>query len=89
MSEQFKKDICTAVGHEWEADLSSFTSTCTRCAEKKDWSNEWIAKIGKAMAAPLKQSLDYNDLAKKIIKVEKIEQTDLPTYDKDLPDQAA
>ena len=84
MTDQFSKDICRAVGHEWIKSPVEFADVCSRCEEKKSWMNkDALSKIASAMAAPLKAKLDYG-ISRKIIKTEKLEQGDFPIYDKDI-----
>jgi hypothetical protein len=87
MSEEFLKDICRTLGHDWKKKLEYFQDECDRCKVTKPWSLNWTDKLAKAMAAPLKTNLDYSGIAKKIIKVDVIKTDNLPIYDADLPNQ--
>jgi len=87
MSDEFVKNICRTVGHEWKKNIENFSHDCQRCKESKPWNIDWQSKIASAMTAPLKTTLDYQGIARKIIKVEEIKSNDLPIYDNDLPNQ--
>lgn len=81
--DKFLKDICKTVGHDYAKSLA-----CQRCGKRRPLDEIFtspaaLKKIASAMASPLKSSLDYRGLP--LLKVDKIEQGDLPVYDSDLP----
>ncbi len=82
---EFFRNVCRSAGHEWFKDPNEFADVCTRCEEKKSWMNpSALSKIGSSMVAPLKAKLDYKEIGRKFIETEKLEQGDLPIYDKDI-----
>jgi hypothetical protein len=87
---EFFKNICKAAGHEWFKDPNEFADVCTRCEEKQSWINgQGISRVAAAMVAPLKATLDYSSIARKLVDVDKIDlgPNELPIYDKDIPEQ--
>ena len=88
MSDDFVKNICRTVGHEWKKNPDLFADECDRCGVMVSWmsSKASLKKIADAMAAPLKANLDYQAIGKKIYKVETWGDVP-PIYDNDLPNQ--
>lgn len=78
MAKKFIKNICKIVGHD-----NQRTWNCTRCGKEKDI-HELQKQLAAALQAPLRVPLDYIGISKKL-KVDILEQGDLPVYDKDLP----
>lgn len=87
MSDEFVKNICRTVGHEWKTNKETFQDECDRCKLTLRWNTKWQTKIAAAMTTPLKTTLDYQGIGRKLIKIEPIKMGNLPIYDKDLPDQ--
>lgn len=79
MNDQFNKDICRVVGHELVKSTKLFAEVCTRCDKLFPWFNKTgIAKIASALVSPLKNTLDYQSIGKKLIKGESLPLSELP-----------
>lgn len=72
---KLKEDICRAVGH----DCTNDAFVCNRCGL-----DTLLSRLAWALSPPLRVTLDYQGIARKLIKVDNIKPGYLPIYDKDI-----
>ena len=73
--------ICKVVGHDWKINLPNFCDDCLRCKISRQWE---LKRMAEAVVHPLRATLDYQSIGRKLLKVEELPLDDLPIYDKDL-----
>ena len=73
------KLVCRIVGHDWDRHCFE----CLRC-NLSIFTPSSMSRIAKAMTSPLRTTLDYKGIGRKLLKTEKLEQGDLPIYDEDI-----
>jgi hypothetical protein len=85
---RLEDNVCKIVGHDWVGRPELYCDQCSRCGRCASWLDQLgsVGKITEAMAAPLRQGLDYASLSGSIIQTEKIELSEpIELYDEDIP----
>jgi len=78
----FEENLCSLLDHDWVRQPELFVDKCDRCGKII----KWLDRIATAMINPLKTTLNYQCIGRKLIQTEKLDLPgNFPIYDKDLP----